>query len=185
MTGLFWRFMKAWERIRSSLVHACGIFDLNRVRFRVPKKGREHDFYVVEAPDWINIIPLTDSGDVVMVRQYRCGTDEFTLEIPGGMCDPGEDPMTAARREMREESGYDSDEIVPLGWVHPNPAIQNNRCHTFLAKGARKVSEPDPDANEEFELAVVPLAEIPGKIANGEITHALVITAFHLYGVAK
>jgi 8-oxo-dGTP pyrophosphatase MutT (NUDIX family) len=175
--------MKPWKRIASYLIHSCGIFDLNRVRFLLPRRESPQDFYVLEAPDWINIIPLTHEGDVVMVRQYRCGTGGFTLEIPGGMCDPGEEPLASARREMREESGHDSDDIVPLGWVHPNPAIQNNRCHTFLARDARRIGDPEPDGNEEFELEMVPLEEVPDRIAAGEITHALVIAAFHLLGV--
>ena len=79
-------------------------------------------------PDWINVIPLTDDGQVVMVRQYRFGIEGFTLEIPGGMCDPGEPPLEAARREMREETGYAPSEMIELGWVHPNPPLQNNRC---------------------------------------------------------
>lgn len=167
----------------SRLIHSCGIFDLNRVTFQLPRQDLSAEFYEVEAPDWINIIPLTPAGDVVMVRQYRCGIGEFTLEIPGGMCDPGEDPLMAARREMREESGYDSGEIIPIGWVHPNPAFQNNRCHSFLARNACRAGEPAPDSHEEFELEIVPLDSVPGLIGDGVITHSLVIAAFHLFGL--
>jgi 8-oxo-dGTP pyrophosphatase MutT (NUDIX family) len=171
--------------VGSKLARRTRVFDLHEVSFRHPDRDHVREFSVVEAPDWINIIPLTADRQVVMVRQYRVGIEDFTLEIPGGMCDPGEDPRTAACREMREESGYDSDDVVPLGWVHPNPAVQTNRCHTFLARNARQVANPDPDPDEILEVTTVPLDDVPGLIADGTISHALVIAAFHLYGVRE
>ena len=159
----------------------CGIFSLDRVNFEPPEGGQARPFYVLDMPEWINVIALTDDERIPMVRQYRFGIETLTLEIPGGMCDPGEEPLVAARRELREETGFEADEWSPLGWVHPNPPIQNNRCHTFLARGARRVGEPRPDDNERIEQVMLPLAEIPKRIASGEITHALVIAAFQLY----
>jgi ADP-ribose pyrophosphatase len=126
------------------------------------------------------VIPLTDDGRVVLVRQYRIGTGTFTLEVPGGMCDREEPPERTAAREMREETGFEAREIVPLGFVHPNPAIQTNRCHHYLALGARSVAEPTPDPFEQIEVDTVPLAQIPRLMREGAITHALVVTAFHL-----
>ena len=105
----------------------CGIFDLDQVDFEPPDGRPVQSFYVVEAPDWINVIPLTPDNEVLLLRQFRFGVDDFTLEIPGGICDPGEPPLEAAGRELREETGHAAGEIVELGWVHPNPAIQNNR----------------------------------------------------------
>lgn len=142
------------------------------------------DFYVVTAPDWINVIPVTDDDRVILVRQYRFGVEGSTLEIPGGMCDDGEPPADAARRELREETGYEAGELELLGSVHPNPAIQNNRCHSFLAPGVRRAGAPDPDTDEAIEVVEVPLSEISGLIAGGKITHALVIAAFHHLGLA-
>lgn len=142
------------------------------------------DFYVVTAPDWINVIPVTEDDRVILVRQYRFGIEGSTLEIPGGMCDEGEPPDAAARRELREETGYEAGDLELLGSVHPNPAIQNNRCHSFLAPGVRRVGAPDPDTDESIEVVEVPLSEIPGLIAGGKITHALVIAAFHYLGLS-
>jgi 8-oxo-dGTP pyrophosphatase MutT (NUDIX family) len=161
----------------------CRVFDLDRVSFLEPGGTGVREFYVVSAPDWINIIPLTEEDRVVMIRQFRFGIEGFTLEIPGGMCDPGELPVAAAARELREETGYQSGDLIPLGWVHPNPAIQDNRCHSYLARGARKVGSPTPDPDEAFDVVEVALDEIPRLIAGGKITHALVVTAFHLLGV--
>jgi len=167
-----------WKTVESRKVYSTRIFDLHHHRRHHQHRG-QHDFYVLEAPDWVNIIPLTEGEDVVMVRQFRHGTEDFTLEIPGGMVDPEDaDPAAAARREMQEESGYDSEDIIALGKVHPNPAIQGNYCHTFLARGVRQGVKIELDTTEETEVVLVPLASIKDLIAGGEITHALVIAAF-------
>jgi len=178
--------VRPWRRIDSRRIQRCKIFDLDEVRFRPPEASNDlppRPFYVIDAPDWINVIPLTDDRQVLMVRQYRFGIEEFTLEIPGGMCDPGESPLEAARRELLEETGYEAGALIELGWVHPNPPIQNNRCHTFLARGPRRVAEPQPDAGERFEQQRVPLDEIPRLIGDGTITHALVLAAFSLFRI--
>ncbi len=175
-----------WDTLGSESVYRTPIFELHRRRSRHPGRG-EHDFYILEAPHWINVIPLTADNQVVMVRQFRHGIGDFTLEIPGGMVDPEDaHPAHAARREMREETGYDAEQIVELGRVHPNPAIQPNFCYTYLARDVRKVAEPTPDSSgtEETEVVMVPLGDIKGLIASGHITHALVIAAFsflHVY----
>ncbi len=121
-----------------------------------------------------------------MVRQYRHGISDFTLEIPGGMVDPEDPtPAEAARREMREECGYDAQVIIRLGEVHPNPAIQPNLCYLFFAPDVVKVGEPNsnPGGAEETEVELVPLTDIRPMIASGRITHALVITAFSFFDV--
>ncbi|MCX6023806.1 MAG: NUDIX hydrolase [Chloroflexi bacterium] len=174
-----------WQRIDSEVLGDYYIFKLRQDRRLHPRSGRALRFYVLEAPDWINIIPITDTGEVVMVRQFRHGSEEFTLEVPGGMIDPGEDPLTAARRELLEETGYDCDSIVPLGNVAPNPAFQNNRCHTFLALGARSTAAQTLGDGEDISIELAPLAEIPQYIADGRISHALVIAAFYFYELHK
>ena len=174
-----------WRRIRSRLLHDCRVFLLNEVRFERNGQGTQDPFYVVDAPEWINVIPLLADDRVVMVRQYRFGTESETLEIPGGMCDPGEDPLIAARRELLEETGFTAASMVPLGSVHPNPAIQSNRCHSFLATGLKREAEPSPDTYEGFEERLVPLNDIPALIAAGDISHSLVVTAFYLLGCRR
>ncbi len=172
--------LRPWRRLGSSRLQSCRVFDVDEVRFEPPSGAAAETFYRIAAPDWINVIPLAEDGHVLFVRQYRFGTESFTLEIPGGMCDPGETPLAAARRELREETGHAAGEIVALGFVHPNPALQSNRCHTFLARDLRAAGAPQPDAHEEFELARVPLERVPRLIAEGDITHALVVAAFQM-----
>jgi len=174
---------RKWRTLDNERVFSTPIFDLHRRRSAHPKRG-ERDFFVIDPSDWVNIIPLTPKREVVMVRQFRHGISAFTLEIPGGMIDPEDrNPSEAGRREMLEECGYDSADIVPIGRVHPNPAIQPNFCYSFLARNVRHVGTPHPDldGSEETEVAMVPLKDIKTLIASGKITHALVIAAFSFF----
>jgi ADP-ribose pyrophosphatase len=149
---------------------------------RSSEDGRFHRFYLLKSRDWCNIIPVTETGKVVLVKQHRIGIDEHTLEVPGGVADPTDpDLLAAALRELAEETGY-----VPLpgaksqvlGWTHPNPAILNNRCHSFIVGPVRKERPTQLDAGEMIETLEVSFAEIPELIQQGEITHALMLNTF-------
>jgi len=170
--------------VGSQRLASCKVFDVDEVRFVPPDGDQDVPFYRIVTPDWINVIPLADDGHVLFVRQYRFGTENFTLEIPGGMCDPGEQPLESARRELREETGYEAASWKSLGAVHPNPALQSNRCHTFLARELTRVGAPQPDEHESFEAQQLSLDQVRAAIASGEITHSLVVAAFHLLDVS-
>jgi len=172
-----------WQVTSTDPVADCRVFQVRREDCRHPGTGREAGFFILGAPDWINVVAVTPQDELVLVRQYRHGIKDFTLEIPGGMVDPGETPLEAARRELREESGYEAAEWVDLGFVEPNPAILENRCHTFLARDAVKVAEPSPDGNEEFEQVRRPVSEMFSLVRDGSIRHSLVICAFHAYAL--
>jgi 8-oxo-dGTP pyrophosphatase MutT (NUDIX family) len=116
-----------------------------------------------------------------MIRQYRHGSREVTLEIPGGLVDPGDTPEKAAVRELLEETGYQAEDWMKIGVVNPNPALFNNRCHTFLAQNIKKVHDPMPDQTEDIETILIPISDIPELIQKEEIDHAMVITAFYWY----
>ena len=172
-----------WERRSSELLADYGFFKLRQDVNRHPRHGRDHRFFIFEFPDWVNIIPITADGDVIFVQQFRHGTRELTLEVPGGIVDPGETPKESALRELFEESGYrpQPDGAVELGWVHPNPALQENRCWSYLAQNVEKVVAEDHivgTSSEAIEVFTIPLSEVPGMISRAEITHALTIAAF-------
>ena len=170
---------KLWTIITSTRDRSYRVFELRTDRARSPRTGEEHDFFVLESSPWVNVIPLTEGGDVVMIEQYRHGIRDITLEIPGGLVEPGDTPEEAARRELREETGYGGGELVELGFVHPNPAIQNNRCHTFLAKNVLPLGIQEMDDKEDIEVVLVPLGQIRALIRDGRISHSLVIVAFY------
>jgi 8-oxo-dGTP pyrophosphatase MutT (NUDIX family) len=174
----------AWRVERSEQVADCRVFNVRRDYSADPRDGRAHDFYVIEAPDWINVIPLTEDGRVVLIEQYRHGTCEVSLEIPGGMVDAGESPRDAAARELLEETGYEASGVTFLGKTRPNPAIQDNWIHTFVARGVERRGEPSNAGTEQTIVRLVPLDVIPSLIAEGKITHSLVVVGFHLLGLA-
>jgi ADP-ribose pyrophosphatase len=173
--------IKPWKCIRSKPAQSFRVFSIRTDTAISPRTGMEHDFYVIESRNWVNIIPLTNDHQVVMIRQYRHGSREVTLEIPGGLVDPGDTPEEAAFRELLEETGYHAEKVVKIGVSNPNPAIFNNRCYTFMARNVTKVRDPMPDQTEDIEVALIPLIDIPELIRKGKIDHAIVISAFYWY----
>jgi ADP-ribose pyrophosphatase len=168
-----------WVRRGKRRMLETKIFGIDSHALVHPRTGHEHEFWILDAPDWCNIVPLTKAGEVVMVRQQRHGIGTETLELPGGMIDPEDpSPLEAARRELLEETGYRAGEIVPTGVIAPNPAMQTNRCWSFLARDVELVGAPRLDGGEDIDVVLVPYREIPGRVARGEIAHALVVVAF-------
>jgi len=170
-----------WEKMEESdLILSTSVFDIEKQRMKCLRTGKEGDFYTFTCNDWINVIALTAENKLVMIRQFRAGSDKIELEIPGGGIDKQDsDPVVAGARELLEETGYSGENGTIIGYVCPNPALQGNTCYTVLFENTKKVSEPTMEGTEDIETILVPLEEIDAKIRNGEVTHGLVLNALH------
>lgn len=176
-----------WRIIKDKKLVETPIFDLREKYLDAPGQKVDHPFYVLNAADWINILALTGDNPekIVLVEQYRAGIHESTLEIPGGMVDDGEDPLTSARRELKEETGYESDSWTSLGTVSSNPAILSNRTHLFLASHCVKTSEQNTDGSEDIAPHIMDLDRFLALTANGTVHHAIVVAAVGKYLLQK
>jgi len=168
-----------WTVQGSAPVADCRIFKVRKDTVVNPRNGSPHDMFVLEQPNWVNVIPLTADNQVVLVQQWRHGTRSPHLETPGGLMDAGESPEECGRRELLEETGYAAGEVMRLGTVHPNPAIQGNLQHYILARNCRPVAELKLDHAEDICVRLVPLADISRMVREGEITHGIVIGGFY------
>lgn len=150
-------------------------------------KSENHQatFSIIKAPDWINVIALTKDKHIVLVEQFRYGIENPTLELPGGMVDPGEHPRETSIRELKEETGFVGDSVTNLGKVSSNPAILNNYTHTYLIENCTKVSEQNLDGNERINVHTMPLSEFMELVGSGDIHHALVVAAVAKYLLFK
>jgi 8-oxo-dGTP pyrophosphatase MutT (NUDIX family) len=175
---------RSWKYLSSSEVADFRVVKIRRDRYLFHPAQRECDFVVCDSADWTMVIPITSDGRVVLIRQYRHGVREVVLEIPGGLLDDGESPEQAAVRELREETGYESESIRVLSRLLPNPSINNATMHVAVAEGCRPIARQNLDPLEQIEVVLRPLAEIPAMIASGELCHAQVIAAFTLAGFA-
>ncbi|MCC6231639.1 MAG: NUDIX hydrolase [Verrucomicrobiales bacterium] len=174
--------IQPWPLLRSEPLGDFRVFKLRRDWRRSPRTGREHDFFVMNAPDWVNVIALTTGGQVVLVEQFRHGTASVDLEVPGGVMDLEDDsPLTTAVRELREETGYVGTRVTAIGSIAPNPALQANTCHTILIEGCEKTAEHDFDPGEDILTRLEPAAELSRLVATGRIRHALVAVAIQHY----
>jgi 8-oxo-dGTP pyrophosphatase MutT (NUDIX family) len=151
------------------------LFRLRRERFQSRHSGKVHDYYVVRLADAVHVVALTPEEELILVRQFRAGSGRDSLEIPGGLVDPGEDPSAAGARELLEETGYAGEPADLLGTLWSNPSLLASRISTVVIRNARPIAEPDPDHHEELVVRRVPRTEIPRLIREGQIDHALVV----------
>lgn len=175
--------IRPWPRIASLTVFDGGLFSVTRDRTRSPRTGGERDVLVIHMVDWLMTVPLTAEGELVMVRQYRHGSGEASLEFPGGLHDSADEtPEQGAVRELAEETGYGGGALSLLGELWPQPALLSNRARIFLARGVRRTAAPRPDAGEDIEVVLLDPRQAPARIASGEINNAMTVTALALAG---
>ncbi|MGE3758923.1 MAG: NUDIX hydrolase [Pseudobdellovibrionaceae bacterium] len=169
---------KPWKILNSQDILSIGFVRLRKEQCELPSGIVMPGYYIMAFKNWANIIPITPDGKIVFVEQYRHATGEVTLEIPGGSWDEekGEGSEEAALRELREESGY-SGRVIAAKKHRPNPAIQSNWMHTFLAVDCKIVGEPMPDPYEDLRVHALTWSEVQNKIASGEINHSIVLAS--------
>ena len=170
-----------WTALERVPLADYGIFRVARKEGVSPRTGRPVQFHVLDASDWVQVVSVASDGRFILVEQFRHGADVRSIEFPAGIVDPGEDHGAAGRRELLEESGYAPGRMVFLGSVYPNPAIQSNRLHVWLALDCELTAAPQLDEGEDIRVLMTDEAGMRKMIERGDINHALVIAAFHLY----
>lgn len=131
--------------------------------------GRTIDeYHIIEAPEWVNVIALTDTGNVVLIREYRHGAAAITTGLPSGSAEPGETDIDAvAARELLEETGYACERLICVGRSYANWARNNNQVSHYVGFGAKKIAEQNLDPNEDIEVFEMPYAEFLNYENNG------------------
>jgi 8-oxo-dGTP pyrophosphatase MutT (NUDIX family) len=173
--------LQKWRALRREPIGRFRIFEVERLELADAGGHPRGDAFTLRFPDWCNVVAVTPDDHVVLVWQYRFGSDALSLEIPGGVIDAGEAPEQAARRELLEETGYEAERFEPLLTLEANPALQANRCFTFLARDARPTGRTGFDEQEELETALAPGARIADLLDGGQVTHSLVHSALEAY----
>lgn len=162
-----------WDMQENNLHADCRIFEVRKQRLKRRSDGLEGEFFVLDTNDWVNVLALTPDDKIILVRQFRYGSKEQSLEPPGGVVERGEDPVIAGLRELQEETGYVGEEPKLLGVVRPNAAILSNRCHVILVRNAQKTAELNFDQHEELVTELYPVKELKEMVRRGEITHSI------------
>lgn len=172
-----------WKTNDTKKIADCRVFKVRENFCERESDGLKSTFFVIENPDWVNVIALTKANEVVFIEQFRHGIEEIILEIPGGMIDKGEEPEKAAKRELLEETGFTSDEWIFLGKSRPNPALQNNTIFHFLAVNCEKTAETGFDEHENVVTKLEKLENVETILRNEENIHSLVLTAFYYFSL--
>ena len=174
-----------WDILDDTLLQACRVWDLRARRYRHSESGKEGEFYYIDSRDWAIVLARTVGGEIILIRQFRWGSDELSWELPGGIVDEGEDPVAAGLRELAEETGYVAESGRLIGTCRPNPAILNNHCHIILAEDCRLEAGTEWDEHEEIEVRALPESTVMDWARDGTIGHALALNGLLYYRLQK
>lgn len=170
-----------WKTLAKDLLFQSPFFELYKEKVETFGGKTMDAYYRMELGDWVQVVAEDEAGKLVMIKQYRHGSKDTHIEIVGGAIDKGEDPLEAAKRELLEEVGYESDEWEQLAITRPNPAIQDNRMFSYVAKNAKEVAEQDLDPYEEIDVVLYSKEEVKEMISKNEIDHSLILMSLMLY----
>ncbi|HOV92657.1 MAG TPA: NUDIX hydrolase [Candidatus Kapabacteria bacterium] len=171
-----------WDTIEKREIADYKIFKAMQVRRRHPVWNKESEFVILNSPNWVNIIPVTKNNEILLIEQYRQGTDSITLEIPGGLIENGEQPIDAAKRECIEETGYaSSEDLILTGVSFPNPAFLTNQCFSYAWMDVENIYEQHFDIDEDICVIPTPIPEVKKLIIDGQINHSVILTAFFYF----
>jgi len=172
--------IRPWQKLSSKPVGDFRIFTVRSDEKISPRTGRTHDFFVIDCVDWVNVLAVTPNRELVMVEQYRHGSNTVELEIPGGIMDATDtSPVATGVRELREETGFEGESARLLGGVYANPAIMSNTCHMVLVENCALKHEVEFDSGEDIVTRLVPISEVGQMVAAGKIRHPLVVVALY------
>ena len=178
--------LKPWPQTNSKLLADYRIFKVRSDEKTSPRTGQKYDFFVIECMDWVNVIAVTPDEQLVMVEQYRHGSNTMELEIPGGIMDASDaSPVATGVRELREETGFEGEQPRLLGDVFANPAIMNNTCHTVIVENCSLKHSVEWDSGEDMVTRLIPIADLPGLVAARKIRHPLVVVALYYFELVR
>jgi ADP-ribose pyrophosphatase len=172
--------IKPWPKLGTAPLGDFKVFSVRKDSKRSPRTGQAHEFFVLDSVDWVNVVALTPERQILLVEQFRHGSETVELEIPGGIMDAQDaSPVATAVRELREETGYEGEKARIIGTVFPNAAIQSNRCHTVLVEDCRRTHPVEFDHSEDILTHLMAVEAVPQLVASGRIRHCIVVAALY------
>ena len=162
-----------WEKLGSRYLVKEKWATLRVDTCKMPDGTMIDDYYVLEYPDWVNAIALTEDNEVIVIKQYRHAAEEVILKIPGRCIDPGESPEEAVKRELLEETGYAFSSISPLSTLYANPSTSANKTYSFLLQGGKKVQDQQLDGREEIVVELVSIEKLKQLVLQNNFPQAL------------